>query len=148
MCIIIDANVASEFMLPQSDDAQPIARWLTVSGGKLAIGGKLTIELSQTRFRRFLLELDRAGAVMRYAPNVVNAEEIVVRNANLCVSNDLHVVALARISRCRLVFTRDELLKRDVKNRDLISHPRGKIYSSKRHARLLNPAPKCLPYRG
>ena len=45
-------------------------------------------------------------------------------------SNDLHVLALANVSGARLLYTNDRDLQRDFKNGQLISNPRGKIYTT------------------
>lgn len=44
-------------------------------------------------------------------------------------SNDAHVLALARASRARLLYTGDNKLEADFKNDQIISGPRRKIYS-------------------
>lgn len=145
MCIIIDANAANECTGAVSPDAEPIMKWLLSRKGKLAIGGRLTRELAKTQFRRLLLQLDKAGAVMNYGGEV-DTEEDLIKKLGLCKSDDEHVIALARISGCRLVFTRDVNLHTDVKNTKLL-RPKGKVYCSRTQAyRLLNKCPECKPY--
>jgi hypothetical protein len=53
-------------------------------------------------------------------------------------SNDLHVLGLACASGARILFSRDEPLHADFKNKHIIPQPRGKIYTSKKHERLLD----------
>ncbi|MDE0306934.1 MAG: hypothetical protein OXI87_18940 [Albidovulum sp.] len=50
-----------------------------------------------------------------------------VKSAN-CESNDQHVLALARISGARLLYTNDQKLMDDFKNTELVSTPKGKVY--------------------
>jgi hypothetical protein len=141
MCILVDANVAAEFApLSVSADAKPIMERLLSRRLQLATGGKLTEELLATPFRKFLVELRRNGTERSY-PNVGEVEQR-LRIEGQCQSNDCHIIALAIVSGSRLLFTRDDLLKGDFKNRDLLN-PRGKIYSSARNAGLLNLCPKC-----
>ena len=53
-------------------------------------------------------------------------------------SNDPHILALARASGARLVYTGDGKLIADFKNKRLIDGPRGKIYTGASNVRLLN----------
>ena len=55
-----------------------------------------------------------------------------LQDAGACQSNDLHVLALAQVSGARLLYSNDLSLHQDFGNRDLISRPRGKIYSTPR----------------
>ena len=53
-------------------------------------------------------------------------------------SNDLHVIALARISGARLLYSDDKKLRKDFKNKHLVNSPRGKVYSKEDHQHLLD----------
>lgn len=52
-------------------------------------------------------------------------------------SNDPHILALARASGARLLYTADKDLIADFKNPRIVSRPRGKVYSGAANARLL-----------
>ena len=52
-------------------------------------------------------------------------------------SDHIHVIALANASGARLLYTEDKGLMDDFKNKDLISKPRGTVYSRAKNAILL-----------
>ena len=76
--------------------------------------------------------------------NKVRMATTEVLAANLCMSDDPHVIALAKMSGTRLLFTNDILLEGDFKK----NIPRGIIFTTKQdvrkqitreHRSLLNP---------
>lgn len=136
MCAIVDANVgASLLRAPDAARNALMHKWIR-GGGRIAIGGKLRAELAQIgEVRRWLVTLSTAGRVVDVADDRVDAEEEALRPS--CESDDSHVIALARVSGARVVFTDDAALRRDVKNARLLAKPRGKIYSDASHAHLL-----------
>ena len=144
MCIIIDANVASELTCsPVHVDAKPILDSLFGRETQLAVGGHLIQELAQTRFRRLLREFVRSGVAKIYsATDIINNEEK-LKKSNTCVSDDIHIIALAQTSGSRLVYTRDKKLHQDIKNKGLLDRPRGKVYCSHTHSELLKSCPRC-----
>ena len=56
---------------------------------------------------------------------------------NACISNDCHIIALARASGARLLCSDDVKLGEDFKNKKWIDKPRGKIYKNATHNKLL-----------
>lgn len=107
-------------------------------------GGKLTQELSNnSSVRRFLRVLQQAGRAISFPDNLIEQE---IRNVNalgLCVSNDEHIIALARISGARTLCSNDTDLHTDFKNRELVSNPRGRIYQNAEHKSLLEHTQAC-----
>jgi hypothetical protein len=142
MCLIIDANVAHEFNAPMTDDAKPIQRWIDKRKGQIAIGGQLTKELTKTKLRSLLLELYRANIAVVYNKEKLEAEEKAVSRLGLCESNDVHVLALARVSGARVVFSKDGPLATDFTNVRIVT-PRGRVYKRAAHAHLLASCRKC-----
>lgn len=125
--IIIDANVASEFGPSQTEEAKYIASWLS-RHGFLATGGKNLSELAKTVILDFVNELRRAGRVqLSDNKRLEMAERKFTKNIR---SNDRHVIVLARVSKARVLYTRDRSLMEDFKNKELINKPRGKCFSS------------------
>jgi len=61
----------------------------------------------------------------------------VPQKLNICRSDDIHILALARAGGARLLYTEDKDLKKDFKNKAIIDDPRGKIYSGAKNKRLL-----------
>ncbi len=67
----------------------------------------------------------------------VSAEERQLEDANMCESDDVHILALAKASSARLIYTGDNALKADFTNKEIINNPRGKIYSGAGNKKLL-----------
>ncbi|MCI0512371.1 hypothetical protein L0128_04085 [candidate division KSB1 bacterium] len=146
MCAIIDTNLIAEVLSrPTPPDFCPILEWLVSpkSDGKFVLGGMLAEELlgdEKTHpgvhaVRRFIKALHQAGRVRIIPKRIVDYETNKVRE--LCVSNDSHVIALARISGARILCSHDHTLHKDFTNARLIDHPRGHIYQTRDHAHLL-----------
>lgn len=142
MCLIVDANrVALVFTSKSHVDIKPVWDWLN-KGGALVYGGKLLEELNRHgEARRALVELKRAGRAFEEDPQKIARELSAVEQ--LCGSNDAHVIALARASGARLLLSGDHLAIADFKNKSLISKPRGKVYSSARHKKILCHSQNC-----
>lgn len=145
MCLIIDANKTADFVnIPAHEDHRPIYRWISEQGGVVALGGRLLDEQRQIgRARRLFAEWLRAGRAFVYARAEVDREESEVVGSGLCKSNDPHVIALARVSGARVLFSADQDLGADFTNLELVPRPPGKIYKNASHAHLLRDAPRC-----
>ena len=89
-------------------------------------------------FHRFLLRLDQAGKARQVANSEVDAETQRLAVGNFCVSDDPHIIALARVGTVRLLCSDDEDLATDFTNKDLIGNPRGSVYKRAEHAHLLD----------
>lgn len=139
MCLIVDANLASVvFGAPSASEFVPVIDWLTSANcdGKLIVGGHLLVELDRVdAARRFVKTLLQAGRALRIPQNVIDLETLKVRNR--CISDDEHVLALARLSGARLLCSNDRSLHQDFTNPVLINKPRGHIYQDASHAHLL-----------
>lgn len=136
MCIIVDANVAND-LCNGTEDSAPVLKWLLTGGGALIIGGKLTGELFRTKLRDTLVVLDRAGRLRRV--DSVRIEEVESKlDKDSCRSDDLHIIATAVVSGCRLVYTRDQNLQKDMKNKKVVD-PVASIYTKRSHRHLLHP---------
>lgn len=146
MCIIVDANVAHRIVAaPMHEDARQIVDWIDRGDGRLVIGGKLTEELSQNgSVTRWLRTRIQAGLVRQIPVVVIAAKERHLSALKVCLSDDVHVLALALASGCRLIYTADGLLRRDFKNKRIIGSPRGKVYTSMANKNLLN-SRTCRP---
>ena len=146
MCAIIDASVSPEvFGDDRTQRGLIIYEWLTRGRtGRLVVGGTLLRELSQySKFKVWLAAAIPAGRAQSIRDAVVDEETESIRAGEICRSNDHHVIALARISGARLLFTNDRNLEQDFKNRSLVPNPRGKIYKTPDHRRLLNQHDLC-----
>lgn len=144
MCIIIDANVLGKFLAdPPGEDAAPVHDWLKRRKGKLvySTGGKFAPEVVG-KARQRLLDYVRAGL----AVEEVRRERLLEEEQGLAEeirSDDPHVLALARVSGARLLYTGDGDLIADFKAKRFIDRPRGKVYSGAANRSLLSRT-KCV----
>lgn len=129
MCAIVDNSARDEvFGGAISAAGTYFLDWLTIGKGRLVVGGKLRDELSGNhRFVIWLRQAVQAGRATILDDTKVDAATEDVLAENSCRSDDPHVIALARISGTRLLFTNDIPLEGDFKK--LI--PKGIIYTTK-----------------
>ena len=144
MCIIVDANKLGEFLAnPPNDDAVPIREWLERRNGAgmlvYSTGGKFDGEVGR-RARTKLADYARAGKARLVPSHRFSDDADRLRASGRLRSDDPHVLALARASGARLLYTGDQNLIADFKDRNLIRDPRGKVYSSADNADLLTPS--------
>jgi hypothetical protein len=147
MCVIIDNNLAFQIFRDQPEsDYLPVFNWLHSEdkNGRLVYGGRLRDELVKREgTRRYLRSLYQAGRAHLVPDSVVQEMESQVKETGLCRSDDPHVIALARISGARTLCSKDKTLHQDFKNPRLISKPKGCIYQTANHARLLRHTSSC-----
>jgi predicted nucleic acid-binding protein len=134
--IILDANVAHDFPA-NTPEARAIVQWMR-HRGKLATGGKNLEELILVgNVRVLILELLRAGRAFASDKEALLKCESEIPVTKI-LSNDSHILALAKVSGARVLHTRDDALMKDFKNSHLISKPKGRCYSSSvNHSHLL-----------
>ena len=134
MCAIIDTNVRDEvFGNNPSEAGTYLLNWLEKGNGKLAIGGRLRRELSQSeRFQVILDLLLLAGRTINAVDHDVDAEAQSLLRVGICKSDDEHVLALARVSGARLLFTNDRDLQQDFKNRQIVDGVPRRVYTTLR----------------
>ena len=142
MCIIVDANRLGDFLAdPAKPDAAPVRKWLNRGAGRIvySTGGAFAREIGR-RHRVRLQALAQAGkASVVPAPRFADDERELGVLGRLR-SDDPHVLALARATGVRLLYTNDPDLIADFKNKQLIDRPRGRVYSSAANAGLLDRA--------
>ena len=145
MCIIVDANVVAEIVPRVKPAAQPVMNLIWSRKLAIALGGSLTRELIQGGMGNLLTELERNRLIHTYDGVELEKEACLI--AGRCRSNDAHIIALARISGARILYSHDHSLHRDFSDRTLINEPRGKTYQDEKHAHLLRDAPECKKSR-
>ena len=154
MCAIIDNNVRHEVFgekSVQTEAGEYFLDWLDNRKGKLVVGGGLLQELSgYSNFNRWFQQALIAGSVQRVSDAQVERETANLQSRNVCKSNDAHVLALAVVSGARLLFTNDQDLQEDFRNRGIIGGIRGRVYTtlvhqdfSSTHRSLLNRTDLC-----
>ena len=139
MCIIVDADrIVDFFSKPNDADAAPIHKWLNRKLGVLiySTGSKFADEL-QHKTQRLLLEYVNAGYAKPISASDFQEDEHRLQKSSAVKSNDCHVLALAKFANVRILYTGDKDLKKDFKNKRLISN--GKLYTGKQNEKeLLN----------
>lgn len=134
MCAILDANVAGEvFGKTRPTAGLKFFEWMDHGPGRLVLGGHLRDELVKTSAQEWVKQALLAGRIRNVSDTKVHARTDALRNSEECMSNDPHVIALAQISRARLLYTNDVRLHQDFNNKQLIDNPRGKVYSTRQH---------------
>lgn len=131
MCVILDNDVCHEIVGPNSTAVgEYLRKWLTSGKSKLVIGGQLRRELSKNGpVLQWLAQALNSGIAETFSDGPI--DDLARRIRGACESNDSHVIALARISGARLLFTRDRALMKDFKNTQLLGgRVKGRIYTS------------------
>ena len=131
--MIVDANVLGMFLLqPRNEDIAPIYGWLQSGWGSIvySTGGQFQREIDD-RNRERLAGLVRAGRARQVLWDRVQPYETQFENIR---SDDPHILALARAEGVRLLYTRDNRLRRDFTDGDILG---GSIYRDQRDANLL-----------
>ena len=151
MCVIIDNSVAGEVFAKAGSGKPAPAHELfsrinkrcfpVVAGGEL-----LAKELSEnSNFRRWWQQAVLSGRGRKVPDDSIEQEVVNLKRKGGYRSNDPHVLALARVSGARLLYTNDRRLQRDFKNSQLISNPAGRIYTTLgEENRQLRPSHKRL----
>ena len=142
MCLIVDINVAEAVLLQDNDpDFQDLHRHLFTTKAppaQLVYGGRLTEEYEVNRdIRRILRVLDQAGRTRIVSNDLIETECQVLEQLGVYESNDVHILALARAGKVRLLCTRDKALQNDFRNKAILDNPRGKVYTDRSHQHLL-----------
>lgn len=150
MCVIIDACVRDAvFTAEPRVEAQQVIDWIEREQGRVAYGGtKLCTELfKSSRARRQLRAWKQAGLALQYKDVVVDSEQNQVDKLGIAKSDDTHILALARVSGARTLYSDDEPLHNDFKNSELLSNPRGRVYQLISHRDLLEHTSSCRAAR-
>ena len=152
MCAILDTSVVHKVFGDNRPEAgRKFFEWLNSGKGRLVGGGELLRELDRNHaFREWREQAQRAGRFERFDDREIDDRARTIETTASCRSDDPHVIALARISGVRLLYSDDQALQRDFRDRTLIDNPRGIIYSTTRsdnfkstHRRLLGRKKIC-----
>ena len=135
MCVIVDSNVVREvFGADRPPAGEAFFEWIDSGRMRLVAGGLLLEELVRhENFASWWRQAVLAGLATRVDDRRVEERTRSLAERNACRSNDEHVVALATVGGARLLYSNDRKLQQDFKNRDLIAHPPGKVYSTSRN---------------
>jgi hypothetical protein len=143
VCVLIDAN-AAQHLHNNSEHGKLVKEWIEARPGRLASGGRNLTELMKVgSMQRWLASLARAGRLNRIPDAAVDAEEQRLTRLGACQSDDPHMIALARKSGGRILFSHDHALHQDFGDRSLIDGPRGCVYQRADHRHLLDERNCC-----
>lgn len=155
MCVIIDACIRDLVFTSQPNDvAAPVINWIEEGDGRIVYGGskyceelftqkKDDVRVPLERVTRRVKAWKRAGRALEFPKGVVDAEVAIIRAMNVASSNDVHVLALARVSGARVLFSSDAKLHADFKNAEIVNNPKGTIYQARDHISLLQHSASC-----
>lgn len=125
---------------PFEDGCLRPSRWVT----RDVIPNKKELDANNA-FQTWWQQATLAGGTTLVNDNQVTKLQRQLEAEGAYRSNDAHIIALARLSGARLLYSNDGNLKKDFGDRDLIAEPRGKVFSTKltadfstRRRRLLN----------
>ena len=154
MCAILDACVVGEvFGERRTPAGKQFFDWLETPRARLVVGGTLFDELAKhRRFEKWAETAIADGRMRRF-----RREDIDVAAAGLsqaqAKSDDPHVIALACVSRARILYSDDGDLRDDFRNTQLVPRPQGKIFplgesaTARQHRRNLLGRTRFCPNR-
>lgn len=148
MCAIVDTHIIHEVFGNNSPPAgEYFYRWLKARG-TVVVGGGLRREIPN-KWLEVFSELLRNGTARDIPDEEVDVEEQRIRTEASYVSNDEHVLALARVSGARLLYTNDCDLQDDFRDRKILRG--GKVYTTRKypdvratHRNLLRRTDLCM----
>lgn len=132
MCLILDTNKYSDFFDPDNEDMAPIREWIGKKG-KIAYSPTSQFEKELKKHEKMKKQIDvyrEAGKLKSVSKEKVENTQ---RHLQNLVSNDPHIIALAKVSRTRLLVSGDKKL-----HKDFTQIIRGKVYQTKKHKNLLD----------
>ena len=132
MCAILDASVVSQVFGKKCPPAgKAFFDWIAYRHGRLIVGGKLDRELSRNgTFKAWIRDALLSGKAVRLDGRRVNQLAEKLKSEESCRSNDQHVIALARLSGARLLYSNDRKLNNDFMNPRLVPPPFGDVYTT------------------
>ena len=135
MCIVIDANACHK-LTGDHEDGSKVLAWLLNGRGRLVVSKALLSEIYLRSFGSLLVTLDQAGRLFKANDELCDARADQLKKSGQLKSNDAHVVSLVINSPCDVVFTHDQPLHVDLKNKNIV--PNGcSIYQTANHHHLL-----------
>lgn len=145
MCIIIDINALSSVFNESCQDYlefEPVRNWIFNKKAYIVWGGttyKNELKKCQNYFN-LLIELTKATIAREVIQSMVDhEEEIVITLINSPKCDDPHIIALFRVSKCKLLVSKDSRSDQFIRNKTLYPSPQKppSIYRTRKHTHLL-----------
>lgn len=148
MCLIVDEDVAwSACPQHKNPDFEPIKKWLESRRGILVLCKELWSKVKVNQcVQKYFYGLWQSGLAEFAKEEWVTEEMKRLERMSLC-SNDILILALARASGARTLYTKDGKLMKDFRNMAVVPRPKGKIYSGPKTAHTLSHTLSCLRKR-
>ena len=132
MCVIIDANMWSDF-LNKEKNMKPVHKWMESQKGKLVYSNHKAFQKELTKDQKTVLRRYYQAGKARLVPEKQVDETIKsLKENNTFRSNDIHILALAKARRVKVLCTKDTKLHYDFKH--ILG---GRIYQKEKHKNLL-----------
>jgi predicted nucleic acid-binding protein len=129
MCIIVDANVMGHFTKTPTEEAALVGQWIA-KRGNIVYNKELLMEYSKNyEFLKIIQQFERSGK----AALVDSESKDLGDMANECLSNDKHIVALAKASKACVLFSLDQDLHGDFKNNKIVGSHDRMVFQTKKH---------------
>ena len=161
MCAILDSDVTNQVGTPSRlGAAQGFYDWLRSRRGGLVYSDKflkeqIFIKSINNDAKNMIRQFEQSGIAIRVDPAEMEKERKYLLSVadDITAKEDIEILALARASGARLLFTNDRKLQKDFKNSLLINSPNGRIYTtndartdySDRYRTLLGRSDLCRP---
>jgi hypothetical protein len=147
MCIVADPPTFIPMFKPTDPEHAAfvsVRDWVIAGPGKFVMGGaKYKAELFAVRsVLPFLAELERRGKIVRRSDADVDADEMAVKRVEPANDfDDPHLVALVRLTGCRLICIRDPRSHRFLRAPRFYrtARDRPKLYTRPKNIALLGP---------
>ena len=144
MCVIVDADKAGELLKdPPTKEASPLRAWLDKGGTLVYSTGKIFERQFPEETRERLRSLCRNTRLVRIEEEMVREKQRTLpeklRSDRRSGPGDRHILALALASRAEVLYTGDQNLMDDFRDRKVMGELRGKIYSGPKSRGLLRP---------
>ncbi len=130
MCMMLDLDACIHAFVVNPDlPARVFRNSINNQRRKLVVGGHLKTELlGNGPFRTWYSQALLNGRIHDVNEGNVQAKQTALEKSGGLISNDVHIIALAQASGCRILCSLDGKLQQDFRNRQLLDNPTGKIY--------------------
>ena len=133
MCIILDANCFNEY-LNNKPDMKPVRKWVE-DKGKIVFSEEKQIKKEVEHYREMSAlfnTYNASGKIKKLNKEKVENYMKVLGKEKGLKSNDIHLLAHAKVGKVTLIVTRDKKLQQD-----FINIIKGKVYRIAEHKHLL-----------
>jgi predicted nucleic acid-binding protein len=129
MCIIVDANVISQFNNESSEAAQAVLLWIA-KRGRMVYNQELLDEYKANfQFLKAVLEFSRSGKAALVAGSGADLGNL----KDECKSKYFHILHLAKTTSASVLFSLDQKLHTDFKNNSVVGRHDRIVYQTERH---------------